>query len=76
MGLKVSSAQFETPIGANSAQVVSVNQWRLGYCVLSPVHPRMKITMQSGWGYQVIPPVKPCQTSMYLSLFRMKHKSP
>lgn len=66
MGLKVSSAQFETPIGANSAQVVSVNQWKLGYCVLSSVHPRMRITMQSGWGYQVIPPVKPCQISNYV----------
>lgn len=59
------SSQIEYPIGANSAQVVSVTQWRsLGYCVSSPVHHKTRKAMQVsiGWGCHVTPPVKPHQT--------------
>lgn len=54
----VLSSQSETPLGANSAQVVSLTQrTSLGCCVSSPVHHRIRkaIQMSLGWGCQVTP---------------------
>lgn len=60
MGLKVYvlSSQSETPLGANSAQVVSLTQQRSsGYRVSSPVHhkTRKAIQVSLSWGCQVTP---------------------